>query len=80
MALFSTSPVHCKWGGRGPPVFALSFSLCPFFPQLYGVNLRRMGKAVVLSSGAISWYTQIGAVAHHAKLGGASPMIEGVRD
>ena len=30
--------------------------------------------------GAISWYTQSGAVAHHAKLGGVFPKIEGVRD
>ena len=30
--------------------------------------------------GVVSWYTQIGTVAHHAKLGGVFPKIEGVRD
>jgi hypothetical protein len=30
--------------------------------------------------GAVSWYTESGAVVHHARLGGAIPKIEGVRD
>jgi len=38
------------------------------------------GVVFIRPDSTISWYTESGAVAHHAKLGGAFPKIEGVRD
>jgi hypothetical protein len=31
-------------------------------------------------NGVVSWYTQVGTVSHHARLGGVFPKIEGVRN